>query len=144
MQVGVYVGFARQAGDKRPLVELYESHLKQAKDAEQLGFDFLDASEHHFKEDQWNPSPLMLLAAIARETSTIKLGSQIILTPFYNPVRLAEDMAVLDNISNGRLAVLTAGSASITREFETFGIDPTERFGRLWETLSILPQGLCR
>lgn len=138
MQVGIYVGFQRQPGDRRPLVDLYENHLKQARDAEQLGFDFVMASEHHFKEDQWNPSPLMLLAAIARETSVIKLGSNIYQTPFYSPLRLAEDIAVLDNLSNGRLSLLVPGSASMTREFETYGVEPSERFGRLWETLSFL------
>ena len=69
------------------------------------------------------------LASYSTRTSRIRLGTAVLLTPFYNPVRLAEDLAVLDLLSEGRVD-LTAGSASITREFETFGVEAKERFGR--------------
>src|SRR5579884_1579911 len=137
MQVGAYNAVIRSPGDTRPLVELYEEVVDRAVAAEEYGYDFMWVSEHHFKEDQWSPSPLMLLAGFATRTSRLGLGTYVLLTPFYNPLRLAEDLATLDLLSNGRIN-LVAGSASITGEFETFGIDPATRFGRVWETLGFL------
>ena len=138
MHVGILSqGVIRSSGDTRPLADLYAEAVNRAVWLEELGYDFLLLGEHHFMESQWNPSPLMLLAAMATRTATIRLGTNVLLTPFYNPLRLAEDVAVLDLLSGGRVDLI-AGSASITREFETFGIDPGERFGRVWETLGFL------
>lgn len=138
MHVGTLsTGVLRAAGDRRPLVELYQEAIDRALWLEQLGYDFLFLGEHHFMQNQWNPSPLMLLAGLATRTSRLRLGTNVLLTPLYNPLRLAEDLAVLDNLSRGRLDLI-GGSASITREFETFGIPPAGRFGRVWETLGFL------
>jgi alkanesulfonate monooxygenase SsuD/methylene tetrahydromethanopterin reductase-like flavin-dependent oxidoreductase (luciferase family) len=138
MHVGAGVRVIRTEGDNRPLKDLYEAGFDRAIFLEQLGFDFVMASEHHFMASQWNPSPLLLLAGIARQTSVINLGTNVLLTPLYHPVRLAEDVAVLDQISNGRVKVLCCGSASVTGEFQTLGVPPESRFGRVWETLEIM------
>jgi alkanesulfonate monooxygenase SsuD/methylene tetrahydromethanopterin reductase-like flavin-dependent oxidoreductase (luciferase family) len=138
MRVGILnVGVIRMPGDTRPLADLYSDALDRVAKFEQLGYDFLFIGEHHFMDSQWNPSPLPLLAAMFTRTSVMRLGTNVLLTPLYNPLRLAEDVAVLDNIAKGRLDLI-CGSASITREFETFGVDPATRFGRVWETMSFL------
>ncbi len=138
MRVGILnVGVSRAPGDTRPLADLYTAALDRVAKVEQLGYDFLFIGEHHFMDNQWNPSPLPLLAAMFTRTSVMRLGTNVLLTPLYNPLRLAEDIAVLDNIATGRLDLI-CGSASITREFETFGVDPTTRFGRVWETMSFM------
>ena len=70
-----------------PLAELYRDHLEEAVLAEELGFDHVWASEHHFSPDAWNPSPFVFLAAVAARTSRIRLGTYVLLLPFHNPVR---------------------------------------------------------
>jgi alkanesulfonate monooxygenase SsuD/methylene tetrahydromethanopterin reductase-like flavin-dependent oxidoreductase (luciferase family) len=138
MKVGVLnAGVLRTPGDDRPLEQMYSDCLDRTAAIEQMGYDFMFLGEHHFMDSQWNPSPLPLLAALFARTSVIRLGTNVLLTPFYNPLRLAEDIAVLDNISQGRVE-LVCGSASITREFETFGIEPETRFGRVWETMDVM------
>src|SRR5579884_449014 len=89
----------RSDGDTRPLVELYDAALDRILWLEDQGLDFIMVGEHHFMASQWNPSPLMLLAALARRTSRLRLGTNVLLTPFYNPIRLAEDVATLDLLS---------------------------------------------
>src|SRR5579871_6712095 len=113
MYVGTGGSVIRAPGDNRPLPEIYADVIERAVWTEELGYDFLVMGEHHFMASQWNPSPLMALAAVASRTSRIRLGTNVLLTPLYNPLRLAEDVAVLDNISNGRVE-LVCGSASIT------------------------------
>jgi alkanesulfonate monooxygenase SsuD/methylene tetrahydromethanopterin reductase-like flavin-dependent oxidoreductase (luciferase family) len=127
----------RLSGDYRPLVQLYRDAIDLVVRTEKLGFDFALSGEHHFMPTQWNPSPLMVLAAVAQHTSRIRLGTLVLLTPFYEPVRLSEDLATLDILCNGRLDV-AFGSGSIGFEFETFRVDPRERTGRMWETMEIV------
>jgi alkanesulfonate monooxygenase SsuD/methylene tetrahydromethanopterin reductase-like flavin-dependent oxidoreductase (luciferase family) len=88
-------------------------------------------------ESEWNPSTLVLLSAISQRTERIRMGTNVTLTPFYNPIRLAEDASTIDILSHGRFD-LVCGTASITGEFNTFGIDPNERHGRTFETLEFL------
>jgi alkanesulfonate monooxygenase SsuD/methylene tetrahydromethanopterin reductase-like flavin-dependent oxidoreductase (luciferase family) len=127
----------RLPGDNRPLVQIYRQAIELVIRTEKLGFDFALSGEHHFMPTQWNPSPLMVLAAIAQHTSRIRLGTLVLLTPFYEPVRLSEDIATLDILSNGRLDI-AFGTGSIGFEFETFRVDPRERTGRMWETMQIV------
>jgi alkanesulfonate monooxygenase SsuD/methylene tetrahydromethanopterin reductase-like flavin-dependent oxidoreductase (luciferase family) len=76
--------------------------LDQITWGENNGFDDVWLSEHHFIEDGYLPSILPLAAAIAARTKRIRIASGVLLTPFHNPVRLAEDVAVVDVISGGR------------------------------------------
>jgi alkanesulfonate monooxygenase SsuD/methylene tetrahydromethanopterin reductase-like flavin-dependent oxidoreductase (luciferase family) len=121
----------------RPLPALYRDHLEEAVLAEELGFDNVWASEHHFSPDQWNPSPFIFLAAVAARTSRIRLGTYVLLLPLRNPVQVAEDVAVLDNISDGRVD-LAVGVGSAPGEFETFGIPIAGRLGRTFEALRVI------
>ena len=137
MKLIVTMGIRRLPSQPRPLQELYREHLQEAVLAEQLGFDNVWASEHHFSEDAWNPSPITFLAAVAARTERVRIGTYVLLLPFHNPLRVAEDIAVLDNISGGRVD-LPVGVGSAAEEFRTFGIPFNERLGRTFEALRII------
>ena len=119
------------------LAQLYRDHLEEAVLAEELGFDNVWASEHHFSPDQWNPSPFTFLAAVAARTSRIRLGTYVLLLPLRHPVQVAEDVAVLDNISNGRVD-LAVGVGSAAGEFRSLGIPVEGRLGRTFEALTVI------
>lgn len=104
---------------------------------EDLGYDSLHLTEHHFQADGHDPSPLMVLAAVASVTKKITLGTNILLVPLYNPVKLAEDIAVLDNICNGRVTVGVA-PGYVPEEFAGMMVPYTERVGRFHEAIDIL------
>src|SRR5579883_2591092 len=87
----------------RPWPELYAEHLDFIGWAETLGFDGVWLAEHHGIADGFPPSPFVIGAAIAARTKTLRIATAVALAPFYHPVRLAEDTAVLDALSNGRL-----------------------------------------
>lgn len=79
--------------------------ISLARHAEELGFDEVWFAEHHFNSFSVSPNPALIMAYLAAKTDRIKIGSAAFLAPFYNPVRLAEEIATLDNLSNGRLNV---------------------------------------
>jgi alkanesulfonate monooxygenase SsuD/methylene tetrahydromethanopterin reductase-like flavin-dependent oxidoreductase (luciferase family) len=137
MQLVVTMGIRNLPSNPRPLQDLYRDYLEEAVLAEELGFDNVWASEHHFSEDAWNPSPIAFLAAVAARTERVRIGTYVLLLPFHNPVRVAEDIAVLDNISHGRVD-LPVGVGSAGDEFRTFGIPFGERLGRTFEALRVI------
>jgi len=137
MKLVVTMGIRQLPSHPRPLQQLYRDHLEESVLAEELGFDNVWASEHHFSEDAWNPSPLTFLAAVAARTERVRIGTYVLLLPFHNPVRVAEDIAVLDNISSGRVD-LPVGVGSAAEEFRTFGVPFSERLGRTFEALRII------
>ena len=103
MNFGLLLAFRSPKQWSRPFNEIYAEHIEQAVYAEGLGYDTIWTTEHHFAEDGWAPSLLPSLSAIAARTSTVRLGTFIIVLPFHHPVRVAEDAATVDIISNGRL-----------------------------------------
>src|SRR6516162_3413624 len=137
MRIVVTMGIRQLLSKPRPLQELYGEHLEEAVLAEELGFDNVWASEHHFSPDAWNPSPITFLAAVAARTERVRIGTYVLLLPFHNPVRVAEDIAVLDNLSGGRVD-LPVGVGSAVEEFRSFGIPFNERLGRTFEALRII------
>jgi alkanesulfonate monooxygenase SsuD/methylene tetrahydromethanopterin reductase-like flavin-dependent oxidoreductase (luciferase family) len=111
-----------------PTVDLYAAATEMSAWAEKHGCLAAVLCEHHGAEDGYLPSPLILASAIAARTDRLAL-SLILLLPFYDPIRLAEDMAVLDIISKGRASyILALGYRA--EEFEHFGVDMRTR-GRL-------------
>jgi alkanesulfonate monooxygenase SsuD/methylene tetrahydromethanopterin reductase-like flavin-dependent oxidoreductase (luciferase family) len=116
---------------ERPWHQLYGEILDIAAWTEEAGFEGAWVPEHHLAEDGYMPSPLIALSAIAARTKRIKLGSGIALAPLYNPVRFAEDCALLDIFSGGRVEMgLAIGYRK--RETAAFGVDFTKR-GRLFD-----------
>jgi alkanesulfonate monooxygenase SsuD/methylene tetrahydromethanopterin reductase-like flavin-dependent oxidoreductase (luciferase family) len=80
----------------------YRDALEEVTRAEELGFDSVWMEEHHSVTDHYWPSPLPVLAGFATRTTRMRLGTDILVAPFYHPVRLAEDAAMLDVMSGGR------------------------------------------
>jgi probable F420-dependent oxidoreductase len=88
--------------------QFYQEALAEVVRAEELGFDSVWMEEHHSVKGHYWPSPLLVLAGFATRTSRLVLGTDILVFPFYHPVRLAEDAALLDVISEGRFVLGTA------------------------------------
>jgi alkanesulfonate monooxygenase SsuD/methylene tetrahydromethanopterin reductase-like flavin-dependent oxidoreductase (luciferase family) len=105
--------------------------------AEELGFDSVWLSEHHGADDAYLPSLLPILAAIAAVTNKIRLGTAILIPSLYHPIQLAESVAVVDQLSRGRV-VLGLGLGWRKTEFDTFGIPFSQRAGRTAEIIGIL------
>jgi alkanesulfonate monooxygenase SsuD/methylene tetrahydromethanopterin reductase-like flavin-dependent oxidoreductase (luciferase family) len=137
MKIVFTCGIRTLPGSPRPLADLYRNHLEEAALAEELGFDCVWVSEHHFSPDCWNPAPFAFLGAVAARTSRVRIGTYVLLLPLHNPVRVAEDVAVLDNISQGRID-LGVGVGSSPEEFASFGIPLENRLGRTFEALRII------
>ncbi len=137
MEVGMAITARNHPAYPRPLPVVYEEVLDQAVLGEQLGLRSWWLAEHHFAEDQHNPSQFPLLAVAAARTSTIRLGTYVLLLALHNPLRVAEDAATVDILSGGRLD-LGIGAGPMPNECAVFGIDPGERFGRTYEALEIL------
>ena len=134
---GYLYDFRNPAQWRRPWADLYAETLEFITWSESVGFQGAWVPEHHCAEDGYVPSPLVALAAIASRTRTIKLGSAIALAPLYHPVRFAEDCAVLDILSNGRLEMAVAVGYR-RREAEAFGVDFSSRGRRTDEFLEIV------
>ena len=122
---------------RRSWVDLYAETLDFISWTESLGFEGAWVPEHHGADDGYVTSPLVVLAAIAARTKVIKLGAAIALAPLYHPVRFAEECALLDIISNGRLEMAVAVGYR-RREAEGFGVNFSTRGQRMDEFLEIV------
>jgi alkanesulfonate monooxygenase SsuD/methylene tetrahydromethanopterin reductase-like flavin-dependent oxidoreductase (luciferase family) len=121
------------------LASLYDGAVAQVKAAEQAGFAISWFAEHHFSNYCVCPSPLMMVARCAGETSRIKLGSGVIIVPLYQPARLLAEIGMVDQLTHGRL-VLGIGSGYQPFEFERFEADLAESTPRLVEFMGMLEQ----
>ena len=121
----------------RTFSQEYREIVDLVRLAETLGFESAWVSEHHGSGDGYMPSLLATLAAFAAATERIKLGTGVVLTPFHHPLRLAEDAATVDLISEGRL-ILGLGLAWREEEFRMFGVPFGDRVRRTVETIEVL------
>jgi len=110
--------------------KLYGASLEMSEWADRTGFDMLVLSEHHGAPDGYLPSPLVLGAAVAARTTRIPIWVSALLIPLHDPIRLAEDIAVLDLISNGRISIVT-GLGYRPIEYELLGREWKGRGKRL-------------
>jgi len=121
--------------------ELYKNALDQVKLAEEANFDSAWISEHHFLEDGYCPSPAVIAGAMAAVTSKIRIGSSGIILPLHNPLKVAEDAAVVDNISNGRFDLgVVLGYRK--EEFKGMGVPMSQRPSRMDEGIEVLEKAL--
>jgi probable F420-dependent oxidoreductase len=124
-------------GSGRTFAGEYHDVVELTRLAETLGFDSVWVSEHHGSSDGYLPSLLPLLAGLATATDRLLLGTGVVLTPFHHPLRLAEDAAVVDQLSGGRL-ILGLGLGWREEEFRMFDVPVRERVRRTTETVEIL------
>ncbi len=134
--IGLFTGQI-PAGSSKTFEHEYRDTLDLVRLAEALGFDSAWVSEHHGSSDGYFPSLLPMLAAFAAVTERMQLGTGIVLTPFHDPLRLAEDAATVDQLSGGRL-ILGLGIGWREEEFRMFGVPMSERLQRTVETIEIL------
>jgi alkanesulfonate monooxygenase SsuD/methylene tetrahydromethanopterin reductase-like flavin-dependent oxidoreductase (luciferase family) len=137
VRFGVAYDFRNPPGSGRSNAELYASVLAQVERVDALGYDLIWITEHHFVEDGYVPSFVAVAGAIAARTRRVRISSDIVLLPFQHPLRLAEDLAVLDNLSDGRME-LGVGMGYAPHEFRGFGISKRERVSRTEEGIEVL------
>jgi alkanesulfonate monooxygenase SsuD/methylene tetrahydromethanopterin reductase-like flavin-dependent oxidoreductase (luciferase family) len=150
MKVGLALGWQNSDWDRyddddfsRPPAvpdwEIYRENLRLFDLAEPLGFDSIFSIEHHMTPYHMTPSGPQLLAYLAGRTERIDLGTALIVVPWYNPVRLAEQVCFLDNVlDEGRQLWLGVGRGTAPREYQAMGIDQNEARDRFKEGIDIL------
>lgn len=117
--------------------ELYAAALEQATWAEEHGFQSVALTEHHGVDDGYCPSPLVLAAAVLGRTTNLRVMIAALVVPLHDPIRLAEDLAVLDLVSRGRVDVVL-GAGYRPAELEMFGYTLDDRVPRLEEAVAVL------
>ena len=119
------------------MADVYAATIEQAELADRLGFDHVWFTEHHFLEDGYLPAFQPLAGAIAARTERIRISTDIALLPLYHPIRLAEELAILDHISHGRIE-LGIGMGYVPDEFAAFGVPLKNRVSMTEEGIEIL------
>jgi alkanesulfonate monooxygenase SsuD/methylene tetrahydromethanopterin reductase-like flavin-dependent oxidoreductase (luciferase family) len=134
---GLRFDFRNPAFAGTTCAERYAAALDMAEWADELGCVSIAVSEHHGSPDGYLPSPLTMLAAMAARTTSVRFMVAALVAPFYDPLRLAEDMVVLDHLSRGRVDLIVAGGY-VREEFAMFGVPMSERAQRVTETVATL------
>lgn len=137
LRFGIVHDFRCPQESEITMPQVYGETFEQIEHAEQLGLDLCWFTEHHFIADGYLPNFVPVAAAAASRTTRMRFSTDICLLPFRHPIRLAEDLAILDNISNGRME-LGAGMGYATHEFQGFDIPISRRVSLTEEALQIL------
>jgi alkanesulfonate monooxygenase SsuD/methylene tetrahydromethanopterin reductase-like flavin-dependent oxidoreductase (luciferase family) len=123
MHVGLCTGWSNYL--KLPDAQFMQEELKQILLGEELGYDSIWMTEHHFDDYSISPAPLMTLAWVASKTKHMRLGTAVIVAPWHDPVRLAEQFSWLDHLSGGRL-VVGFGRGLARLEYEGLRVDQSK------------------
>lgn len=129
MKVGLYFDLRNPSAWHQDPSRLHAFTLEVIEEAEHLGADSIWLSEHHLFSDDYVAAPLTFLAAAAARTSRVRLGTAVVLAPLHHPVEIAEQAAMVDIISGGRLE-LGLGSGYRIPEYALFGADPRRRYAQ--------------
>jgi putative FMN-dependent luciferase-like monooxygenase len=137
------LGFFTRLLDEATPAERYRLAAEQITHAEKVGLDSAWIAQHHFHEREGGlPAPFAFLGFVAAQTSRIRLGTGIVTLPLENPVRVAEDAAVLDLLSNGRFE-LGVGTGGNPTAFAAFGLDSAQRADIFARNLDIVRSALA-
>jgi alkanesulfonate monooxygenase SsuD/methylene tetrahydromethanopterin reductase-like flavin-dependent oxidoreductase (luciferase family) len=148
MRVGLYLDLRNPPQWRRPWAQFYGGVLDRIEEAERLGIESVWLTEHHFFEDGYLPQPMTFAAAIAARTHRMRIASAIMVAALRPAVDVAEQAAIVDILSGGRLE-LGLGAGYRLREFAAFGADATKRYElleqraaevrRLWRDGGVTP-----
>ncbi|WP_048601760.1 LLM class flavin-dependent oxidoreductase [Rubeoparvulum massiliense] len=141
MEFGLFTVFDNyknyKEGFERTPEQLLNEVLEQSILADRLGYDATWFAEHHFSEYGILTTPQTFFAVVAAKTQNIRLGTAIVTLPFKNPIQVAEDYALLDVLSNGRLN-LGLGSGYLPHEFAGFNVDGKDKALRFNDSLAVI------
>jgi alkanesulfonate monooxygenase SsuD/methylene tetrahydromethanopterin reductase-like flavin-dependent oxidoreductase (luciferase family) len=142
----MHVGYAplfQNPNDALPDQEVYRQELRLAEMAEPLGFDSVWSVEHHFTDYTMCPDVVQFLSYMAGRTRRVQLGSMVVVLPWHDPVRVAEQIAMLDHLSGGR-TILGLGRGLARVEYDGFRIDQGEGRNRFVEYAQLVLEALER
>ncbi|NNL87233.1 MAG: LLM class flavin-dependent oxidoreductase [Myxococcales bacterium] len=142
----MHVGYAplfQNPGSKLPDGEVYENELRLAEFADPLGFDSIWSIEHHFTDYTMCPDVVQLLSYMAGRYPRLQVGSMVIVLPWHDPIRVAEQISLLDHISGGRM-ILGLGRGLGRVEYDGFRIDMDEGRNRFVEYAQLVLESLER
>ena len=142
MRVSIFSVQDHHPARERTLPQLYDEVMSQGVLADELGYDTFFVAEHHFHEYGAVPNPAVFLAALAGRTRTLRLGTAISILTFHNPLTVAENYAMVDVLSGGRLT-LGVGSGYLKHEFAGYGIEGAEKRDRFDENLMLVERLLA-
>lgn len=137
---GLWYDFRNPPQWSQDFEAFYAERLQQIADAENLGFDSVWLTEHHFCDDGYTPSPLVLAGNIGARTRNMHVGTNLMLLPLHDPVRVAEDSATLSLVTGGRFD-LGVGIGYRQLEFDQFGRKLSHRPSLIEEGIEILRRG---
>ena len=129
--------------DGKNIANLIKELVEQAELCEKVGFDGFYFTEHHQQSDGYLPSPVLLSGMVGMRTTRLKVGTCVLLSPLYHPIRLAEDIAVVDQATEGRM-VAAMGIGYQPDDFDAFGVSIKERAARTEESVEIFKNSVER
>jgi len=127
---------ANQQFDPQLGVDLFKRYVEDKIYAEQAGFDWIGSNEHHFSPYGMMPNPNLVGAIVAHRTQRVGILQSGNIVPILNPIRVAEEYAMLDVISGGRL--IAGFMRGIPHEYVAYNIAPDESYGRLREAIELI------
>lgn len=129
MKVGLYFDLRIPDGLPDSAQRRYAFTLELIEEVEHLGGDSVWFSEHHLFDDGYLPQPLTFAAAVAARTSGVRIGTAVVVAPLHNPVEIAEQAALVDLISGGRIEI-GLGAGYRVPEYELYGVSAARRFAK--------------
>ncbi len=142
LKVSIFSVQDHHPGRERTLPQLYDQVLRQGVLADELGYHTFFVAEHHFHEYGAVPNPAVFLSGLAGRTTRLRLGTAISILTFHHPLTIAENYAMVDVLSSGRLT-LGVGSGYLKHEFAGYGIAGAEKRDRFDENLALVERLLA-
>ena len=137
MKFGLLFGHQTPPASGIAPADTYRDMIDCLPRAEELGYNSAFQASHHVQKDGFCPSPLIAMAGAAAVTKRMRIGTTVLLVPLYAPLKLAEDVAVLDNLSGGRF-VFGVAPGYVSEEFAAHDVPREERVGRFEEALDLM------